>query len=166
MRIIAHHTKFYDWEVVPNDVKVTQSDISSGKVMPGRDGGWKMRVTKEPAGGTHTQINLPEHEIVSKIIEEKLRNGTTITRKQAVAMYLAQYVLPNHTHRSWLSSFEVNDDGPHEETLRSELNRHINAGNIDAGDVESHLLAYLEPVDVAGHVNNLHKHFRVNKKVS
>src|SRR5258708_4849739 len=129
--------------------------------MPGRDGSYRMRVVKEPVGGTYTQVNLPEHEIVSKIVEENLRNGTVINRKQAISMYLAEYVLPKHTHRSWLTSFEVHDDGPHEPTLRSELARHVGAGNINSDDVEGHVSSYLESVNHVVHKEHLHKFFTI-----
>ncbi len=36
MRVVAHLTKFTDWEPVPSDVKVTPQDIAAGKVMHAR----------------------------------------------------------------------------------------------------------------------------------
>ena len=124
MRVVVHVKKFYDWEPVPADVVVTPQDISSEKVKPAANGGWLMKVTKTLA--THTQVNLPEKQIVAKIIHDRTRpeGGRTLTRKQAVAFYLSENVMPHHAHRSWVTGFEVHDDGPDEKLAREMLKPH------------------------------------------
>jgi hypothetical protein len=162
MRIVLHHSKFYDDVPVPADVKVTPADIAAGKVKPAANGGFTMRVTREIPEGTHSQINLPEYEIAAKVIEEKVRRNTTVTRKQAVALYLTEYSLPLHAHRSWLTKVEVHDDGADPAALKAELDRHVAAGNIDPADVEEHMAAYTQTTTADDHVDHLHKHFRIN----
>lgn len=165
MRVVVRHTKFYDWEPVPSDVTVTDADKASGRVKPaGRGGGWLMRVTKEPEGGTHTEIHVPEHQVVAKIIHDKCRpeGGRTLSRKQALAMYLSEHVLPHHAHRSWITGFEVHDDGPDEQLARAMLAEHVKSGSVPAEDVEAHLAAYKETADGAAHAAHLCAHFRVN----
>lgn len=160
MRIVAHHTKFYDWEPVPHDVAVTKTDIAAGKVKPSGNGGWLMPVTKEPKGGTHTEIHIPERQIIAKAIHDKCRaeGGRTLTRAQCVAFYVSEHVLPNAAHRSWLTKFEVHDDGPDEALAREMFGEHVAAGNIPEADLEAHVAAYLEKAD---HAEHLAKHFKV-----
>ena len=94
MRIVAHHDKFYDWQAVPQDVVVTKGDVSSGRVKVASDGRYLMRVTREveDGGTTHTEIFIPESEIIAHTIYEKCRpsGGRTLTRRQAVAFYIYQ----------------------------------------------------------------------------
>jgi hypothetical protein len=167
MRIVVHHSKFYDWEPVPADVVVTPADISSGKVKSaGRAGGWLMRVAKEPVGGTHTMINVPEEQIIAKIIHEATRpeGGRTLTRKQAAAFYVSENVMPHHAHRSWLTKFEIDDDGADEAMLRKMLALHVEAVNIEASEVEAHVAAYTEPATAKDHADHMHTHFKVKAK--
>jgi len=128
MRVIVHVNKFYDWVPVPADVTVTQADITSEKVKPASGGGWLMKVTQNQP--THTHVQLPEGEIIAKIIHDKCRpeGGRTLTRQQAVAFYLSENVMPHHAHRSFITSFEVEDDGPDEALMRSMLARHTVSG--------------------------------------
>jgi len=139
MRVIVHLSKFYDWVPVPADVTVTTSDIQAERVKPASGGGWLMKVTKEAT--THTQINLGEHQVIAKIIHEKTRpeGGRTFTRRQAVAFYLAENVMPHHAHRLWFTDIKVHDDGPDLALFRSMMGVHLvsEAGRvkqcIDAG---------------------------------
>jgi hypothetical protein len=164
MIIVLHHSKFYDDVPVPSDVKVTPQDISSGKVKPSANGGWTMRTTREVKEGTITTVALPEHEIAAKVIEEKLRRGSTVNRKQAVALYLREYTLPAHAHPSWLTNIEMHDSGPDEQVLRAALDRHVEAGHIDAADVAEHVSAYMQPATPEDHITHLSTHFRLAKK--
>ncbi len=126
MRIVIHHTKFYDWEPVPRNTLVTPNDIASRKVKADGSGWWLMPITKAPEGGTHTQVNLPEEQVIAKIIDDKTRpaGGRTLTRKEAVAMYMSEHILPSHSHRAWLTGVEVHDDGPDEAMARAMLLPH------------------------------------------
>ena len=126
MRVVVHVKKFYDWEPVPGDVVVTQADINAERVKPAaNDGGWLMKVTKTIK--SHTQVNLPEEQIIAKIIHDRTRpeGGRVLTRKQAVAFYLSENVMPHHAHRSWISGVEVHDDGPDEKLIRAMLAPHV-----------------------------------------
>ena|SRR5277367_3433398 len=162
MRIVAHHSKFYDWEPVPDDVKVTVADLASGKAKPmARGAGYLMKVTKELP--THTEIMLPEAQVIAKIIDDKTRpsGGRTLSRKDAVAFYLSEHVMPNHAHRTWVTKFEVQDDGPDEKLARAMLGEHVTAGNIEASDLEAHVAAYMEKTSNADHGMHLTTHFKV-----
>ena len=165
MRIVAHVSKFYDWMPVPADVVVSKADKAAGRVKLGNDGQWLMRVPREMK--SHVQINLPEHQIVAKIIHDKCRpeGGRTLTRKQAVAFYLSEHVMPQQAHRSWITSFEVHDDGPDEALARAMLAPHVQDGTIDTKDVDAHIAAYIESADAEAHVAHLATHFKIVKAV-
>jgi hypothetical protein len=163
MRIVLTHSKFYDWVPVPSDVTVTPGDVASGKVKQGASGRFLTRVTKDLE--THTQVNLPEHQIVAKIIDDKTRpsGGRTLSRKEAAAMYLAEHVVPNHAPRPSLTGVDVHDDGPDEALATSMLQAHIDAGNIDAVDMPAHLAAYLSPATKADHEAQIAKVLKIKK---
>lgn len=163
MRIVVHQNKFYDWDPVPSDVVVTPTDIASGKVKAAsRAGGWLMRVVKEC--DTHTTINIPEEQIIAKMIHNRCRpetNNEPISRKQAAAFFLAENILPHHAHRSWITKFEVHDDGHDETMARAMFAPHIEADNIQADELEEHIAAYVEDADAKDHADHLHAHFKV-----
>lgn len=129
MRIVVHHKKNYDWMPVPDDVKKSGPDwdsaVKSGKVKPSTGGAWIMQVVRE--FDNYTTVTIPEAQLVAKIIHEKTRpeGGRTLTRKQAVAFLLSENVLPHHAHRSWLTKFEVEDDGPNEALFRAMMAPHL-----------------------------------------
>ena len=129
MRIVIHHKKNYDWMPVPAEVKTSGADwdsaVKSGKIKPSASGGWIMQVVRE--FDNFTTVGIPEAQIVAKIIHEKTRpeGGRTLTRKQAVAFLLSENVLPHHAHRSWITKFEVHDDGPDEKLMREMLAPHF-----------------------------------------
>lgn len=155
MIVVAHIRKFYDWDPVPKGTVVTEQDIAAGKVMPGRDGGYRMRVVKVPPGGMTTRtVQITEAAILAKIIEEKtsiLKAGRTLTRKDAIAAILAEHAFPDHVEIEWLSKFEVHDDGPHEELARATLTPHTTVEhgrrpgrmNIPPDHLEGHVGAYM-----------------------
>ena len=66
MHIAVKVSKFYDWEPVPVGVSVTPQDIASEKVKPNAAGGYLMKVTKTPPGGTVTEVKLPEEQIIAR----------------------------------------------------------------------------------------------------
>lgn len=189
MRVIAHHSKFFNWEPVPEGTEVTKADQDAGRVRIGaRDGEWLMKVTREPKGGTHTLVCLNEETIVQQIIFEKCRpaGGRTLTRREAVATLLHEQFFAHNardpkTHRVWITRFEVECDGGPDETLFrtvfadhmvAEAERvqksggavtddHAKDPNIHPDDFEAHLKAYLEPTTDKDHVAHLNSHFKV-----
>jgi hypothetical protein len=118
MRIVAHLTKFYDWVPVPLDpatgsqMKPTPADIAAERVRPSANGGWNMKVTRDMP--SHMTLHLSEADVVGKIIHEKCRpeGGRVLTRKQAIAFYMAENHLPFHARKEWITKIEVHDDGP------------------------------------------------------
>jgi hypothetical protein len=126
MHIAVKVSKFYDWEPVPVGVPVTPQDIASEKVKPNAAGGYLMKVTKSPPGGTVTTVQMPEEQVIAKIIHEKCRpeGGRTLTRTEAVAFYLGENVTPHQAHRTWIKGFDVHDDGPDEKMMRAMLAPH------------------------------------------
>jgi hypothetical protein len=143
MRLILHHTKFYDWVPVPSGTKITQADIASGRVKPdAREDRWRMRVAIEQP--THTMIGLPESQIIAKIIYEKCRPDgmrAALTRRQAVTAYVAAHTLPNHAHHSWLTGVEVHDDGPDEKLFRAIVAPHLVAESARVSGCKAHSYA-------------------------
>lgn len=162
MKIVAHVNKFYDWAPVPADVQVTDADVKAMRVKSSGGGGWLMRVTREVP--THTDIQLPESQIIALIIEGIIRDKVALTRRQAVSTYMARHVMPHHAHKSWMTGFEVSDDGPDEALFTAkvtELSQALNAsGNpiIDPLDIPELLEAYMEPFDADEHDNHAEAH--------
>lgn len=158
MMVTIHVSSYYDWEPVPADVVVTDSDIKSGRVKPSGGGGWLMRVTKK--GDTQTTVALPEEEVINAIIGEMTRGDKThLTRAQAVSRYLSRHVLHHHAHRNWFKHIEVDGDQPDEALFLAMLAPHIAAGNIEEEDVESLTAAYMTPATNEDHCRHLHQHF-------
>jgi hypothetical protein len=169
MRIVVHHSKFFDWEPVPADVKVTAADLAAGKAKPMfRGEGYLMKVTKDaPDGSTFTEVQISEAQICAKIIHDKCRpeGGRMLTRKEAVAMYLSEHTLPQHTERAWLTKVEVEDDGPNEALMREMLAPHAeSATHIEPEEVDALVANYMQSATADDHVKNLRGHFRIDKK--
>lgn len=157
MRVTVHLRKFYSWQQVPKDVVVTDDDVRSGRVKPGKTGGYEMRVVKSPPAGlatSPTEIMISERTLIEKIIEEKSdvrKAGRTITRNQAAAHLIQDQLLPEHGEWDWIAKFEVHDDGPHEELFREVLEPHTKtphgrrAGrmNVPPDHVSDHVAKYL-----------------------
>ncbi len=156
MRIVIHVSKYYDWEPVPAGVAVTDADKVAGRVKPSVNGGWVMRVTK--SGNTHTEIQMPEHQVHACALESHLRDKVVLTRAQAVAKYVARDVMPHHAHRSWMTKVETHDDGPDEALFRAAIKRMADVGKIEPEDIESLVAAYLTPADHAAHLT---QHFGI-----
>ncbi len=168
MHAILHLNRFYNWEPVPRDVTVTPVDVASGKVMPDRNGGYRMRVVRQ--GPTFLTCCITESIIIAKIIHEKTdvrrRAGRTFTRKQAVAHVIMEHLLDGAAEWAWITSVEVHDDGPDEKLFREMLEPHTKSfhgrtGNlaIDPKDVRAHVAAYMEPATAKDHAEHLTQHF-------
>jgi hypothetical protein len=164
MILVAHLKKYYDWDPIPPNVVVTEQDIFSGKVMPGRlKGDYRMKVPKEPLPGrckmhgicTTRTCTISEGLVCEKIIEEKAsvrKAGRTLSRNEAAALILQDHLLTEeHVEWQWLIGFEAHDDGPSEELLRAKLEPHLvadhgrrNRKNIPPEDLPLHVAAYLK----------------------
>jgi hypothetical protein len=167
MIVTLHLKQFYNWDPVPDTVVVTKDDVASGKVMPGRDGGFRMKVVKKMP--THRTITVAESSIIAAIIVEKAdprRAGRTFTRNEAVAQVLQemQYTSDQHGEWDWITDIEVHDDGPSEELVRDVLKTHSNAPhgrrlgrmNVPPEHVEDHVKKYLgdwTPMPTASHAD-------------
>lgn len=169
MHIVVHVNKFYDWLPVPDGTDVTEADVKAGRVKPGVNGGWTMKVPREK--DSHTDVLMPEHAVIQTIIQaycENGRCGNILTRKEAVARHLGVGVMPHHAHPKWMKNIEVEDDGPDEALFRKMLAPHLEADhgtaggkNIDADDLEALVEAYMETLDAHGHAKHLHGHFKI-----
>lgn len=153
MIVVAHVTKHYDWEPVPQGVTVTQKDLAAGKAKPAIDGRMLMRVKRDRE--THVMVTLPEHEIIAEVVHGAVRDKVQHTRSQAVALYLSRRVMEHFAHPTWMRSFEVSGDGPDEALLRATLVRYTDAGLIEDESVEDLVEAYMTEhtnEDVASHL--------------
>jgi hypothetical protein len=164
MRVVAHHSKNYNWVPVPADVTVTQPDIDAGLVKRNISGGWSMRVTETRDG--HTTFTIAESDIIGQIVFEKCRptGGRTLTRQQAVAFFIHEMQLQHHCQRVWLTGFEVDDDGPDAELCKAVLAEHVKAGNITEADADAHMAAYAESATADDHAAHLQAFFKVKAK--
>lgn len=175
MRVILHLSRYYDWEPVPPDVKLTPADIAGPLVVLGHDPGtFRMRVEKP--GPTHRTVTIGEQTIIGMILYEKLdvrRGGATLSRKQAIA-HVIQLALEDdkrcHAQWQWITKIEMEDDGPNPQLLDTMLKPHLSAIHGRRGTVHltpdehaAHTAAYNEPVDTAAHLAHLHAHFGVKR---
>jgi hypothetical protein len=175
MRVVVSVSKFYDWVPVPPDVKVEPSDIASGKVMPGMGGGHRMRVLKVPVGGTHRTCTISEADIIGKIVHEKAdvkRAGRTFSRKEAVAHLIQDHLL-DEMDWSWITGWDVHDDGPDMEEFHKRMKpltevKHARRPGmiIPPEHYEAHTSKYGESTVAADHVDHLHAHYGTAKKVA
>jgi hypothetical protein len=124
MRVDVTLAKFYDWLPPPEDVDVTRADLASGRVRPAANGGYVMRVIRQ--GPSPMTMFLPEDESIGKIIHERCRpeGGRVLTRKQCIAFWLSEHVLPLHGKREWITKIELDDDGPDPERAKQLLAPH------------------------------------------
>jgi hypothetical protein len=131
MRVTAHHSKNYNWVSVAEaakrlgvEVKVSDADVASGKAKVNLSGGYSMRVVEER--DNTTDIHVDEASIIKMIVFEKCRpsGGRILTRRQAVAFFIGEHHLDSN-QRSWLTSFEVHDDGPDEKLFDEIMAPHL-----------------------------------------
>jgi hypothetical protein len=177
MRVLIHLKAFYDQAAVPDDVAVTPADIKSGKVKPGKFGGYTARVTRQME--THSTVTIDERSLIQRLVFELiprpgLRKMGPCNRRQLVAELLDGNVLPEVAHPKHITSFEVeSDQGPDEALCRSTLALYTDAQHhltgeplIDPADVEAIVAKYMEPATHQDHVDHLHARFGVAKKAS
>lgn len=165
MRIVVHVSGYYDWEPLPDGVEVTDADIKARRVKPatsGTGGGWLMRVAKK--GETHTEVCLPEEELIALLLQDAIRERQIQTRSEGVAKYLARHVMPHHAHRTWMDDFEVQDDGSNEAHFAKLIDEHVAAGTLEPEDKDAMLAAYREPVQAGHHEAHLQNHFGAKKR--
>jgi hypothetical protein len=134
MRVTIHSSGFYDWEPVPADVEVKPADVKAKRVKPTANGGWLMRV--ERTGDTHTDVALPENQLIAQIVQEMVRDHQPRTRRDAVNLLLSRHVMPHHAHKSWMRKVECHDDGPDEKMFADMVDVQVKAGNISPHDLE------------------------------
>jgi hypothetical protein len=173
MRVVVHVKAHFDWEPVPPDVVVTDADQKTGRVRPAANGGWLMQVTRKR--DTHTEVAISEASIIGRIIHEHMPQygGRTLTRKQAVANFLAMNIMPLHAHPKHFTDLVVDvDDGPDEKLFREMIapfTTSVHASGemlIDPSDVEALVTAYMQSADAAAHQTHLHEHFSIKKAVA
>jgi hypothetical protein len=112
-----------------------------------------------------------ERSILSKIIQEKVdvkRAGRMFSRREAVAHFIMDHLLELNgiTDWSWVTKWEVHDDGPDEALAREMLVPHTLAKhgrrpgqNLPPEHLEPLLARYMEPATAADHVKHLGLHF-------
>jgi hypothetical protein len=173
MHVVAHLKAFYDQAPLPADVVPTNADIAAGKVRMKRDGsGWTMRVRKERV--THNFSSLSELEICKHIIALAMpkRGRQKVSRRHAVADYLASQSYVDQFEHSDVTSFECHDEaGPDEALFRATAAPYLTAiydatGQplLSAADLEALVALYIEPATKDDHVDHLHARFGVAKK--
>jgi hypothetical protein len=170
MRVTVNVDKYYDWVPVPADVTVTDADIKASRVRPAANGGYLMRVTK--TADTHTTCSIDEDTIIALIIHEAMpqQGSMQLSRKEAIGLLLARNIMPHHAHRSFMKSFEVDDDGPDEAAFKVKVSPytlaiHEASGQplIDPSEFDGLLAKYMEKTAPADHVEHLHARFNVKK---
>lgn len=178
MRVVVHHTEYFEWEPVPPDVTITEADVAAGKVrpaarqMPGTDRlapvNWTMRVAKTAPNGTHTEAHVPDEMIFHTLFHRDVR-PLRLSRRQGLALHLAKYVYPERLPTSSITDVEVHDDGPAVAAVKALLDTHVAAGNIDASEHAEHMAKFTEShaphkSHADAHTEHLRTHFRVKPK--
>jgi hypothetical protein len=176
MRVHVELSHFYDRVPVPPDVKVTDADLASGRVIVGRDGGRLMKITREAFIKPKHEcfVALSERDIVNKIVHAYLPppqgTGTKIDRKEAVARILAEHVMPDQAHPKHMLGFTVEDDGPDEKLFRAEVEPLTKIASdrtgdpiVDPADFDALLAGYMSPATSDHHVAQLHAKFGVKR---
>jgi hypothetical protein len=173
MRIVLRLAKFTDLVPVPANVEITQAAIDAGTLVPGRSKGeWRVRVTKEPPGGTHKIILISEQAIIEKIVSEKAdvrRAGRTFSRREAVAHVVMDHHLGDVTDWAWITGVEVHDDGPDEAAFRAHVEplTRIAHGKrrgqmlVPPEHLADHLAKYTEVATADDHKSHLAVHFNI-----
>lgn len=176
MKIVVDVSGYYEWEPVPPDVKVTDADVRARTVKPMQGGGYLMRVPRDQA--TQVEAHVGEDRVWAMIEQVYIRSGRIITRKEAAATFLNDYVMPQHAHRRHVRSFTVEDDHDDAErqaamveAFRAHLtklsgieNARTRAPIIDPGDVDAIVEAYAQPTTSDEHACHMHAHFGVKQK--
>ncbi len=174
-RVVIHHSAAYEWGPVPDDVVLTEQDITSGKVRPAarvapgkpklHPSNWTMRITK--TFDTYTEVHVAEAMIFHTAMHRDVR-PLRLTRGQALVLHIDKYIVPERFPRGSITHVEIDDDGPNETDHRALLDAcdAVDAASgepINAGHAE-HMAAYLEPAvggDHAAHLAaHLAKHFK------
>lgn len=155
MRIIIHVNAHYDFEPVPDGVAPTQADINGGRVKQNAAGKWLMRVKKFRP--THTEVMMPETQVIAQMVMDLLRNKVVVTRSEAVGRYLSS-VMVEHAHPKWMHDVEVHDDGPDEALFSGYVAAHVACGNISKDDLVDLKEGYMTADD---HVKCLKAHFKI-----
>lgn len=118
MRVVVYQTHFYDWERVPEGVKVTEDDFKAMRARVLHDNSVGMRVLKPaPDGLTHTEFGIPEASI-EDCMKHFERVGTSKTRSQTVA-FLVEKALPGHGKAEHITKVEVHDEPEVEQFLNN-----------------------------------------------
>jgi hypothetical protein len=173
MHVVAHVHSYYDHEPVPEDFDTTlpefEEALASGLAKRGAKGGYVVRVTRKERP-THVFAAISENEIMQRVLHHALpQNGSRIvSRKEAIEDYFTVRVLPEHAHPSFVTHFEVHDDGADEKTFRAFLAPYTAAKHAKSGEpivppemLEPLVKAYLEPADGPAIVKHLHSKFRL-----
>ncbi len=173
MRVVVHLSRWYDWEPLPPEVKVTpdepESDfakaVAAGLVKPSFGGKWTMRVERD--GPTHRLIVPPESQLTAEMIDSRVGpRKQIISRREAVGHCVAR-CLDGHAREEWITGFEVEDLRAPEEihgVAHAHLWRFVEAGKLDADHKDRCHAVYTTPatsVDIVGH---LHARFNVPRK--
>ena len=173
MRVTVHHTRFYEWDPVPEDVLLTEQDVLSGKIrpaarqLPGKPrlwhGNWDMRVTREL--DTHTEFHVDEATIFHALFHKDVR-ALRLTRRQAVALLLSKYAVPERFPEAPATDVMVHDDGPDEAVFRSLISAHLASGLLNQAQHDEHVSKYLETHSdhSAAHEEHLRGHFGLPAK--
>lgn len=173
MRITVHHTRYYEWEPVPEDVILTEQDVLAGKVRPAArqipnkprlwSGNWDMRVTRE--ADTYSEFHVDEASIFHAMFHRDVRS-LRLSRKQAVALLLSKYAIPERFPEATATDVTVHDDGPHEDTIRNLLAPHLASGLVNQAQHDEHVSKLLEhhPHHGKAHEKHLRAHFGLPAK--
>lgn len=154
MRIHVNLNGFYDWAPVPSDVAVEDKDVRAGRVKPAADGSWLMRIPVKDVT-TSTTIAIPENEVLAMQFHDCVKEKTILSRVEAIGHIVGRQVAQHHFHRSWITSIEVEDDGPVASLFDLEIQRFLDAGVIPEEDRDELLEKYLQATTAEDVINHL-----------
>jgi hypothetical protein len=176
MRVVVHHTRYYEWVPLPPDAKKpTEQQLRSKAIKPSASGGYFMRVAidAKPGVGDHTLFLIPEQNIAQSILEHAIKSNEIIDRSAAAYIHITR-IAPHHFHRSWVTKFEVEDSGPEDVAIETNdkgevtktashleilVTEHNALGNVADEDVGPLMTAYLKSTKNEDHEKHLTMRF-------
>ena len=122
MQITIDVSEYFDWEDGPEDYTPTEEEVLGMKYKASVDGTWLRKITVKDT--SQTFISIPESQI-DVLFNHAEFIGAPKTRKQIIAQFIEEKVMPGQAEQSCWTNISVDGDPELEAYLnmRFELNQ-------------------------------------------